>query len=136
LPGVRALSLRNYSVSETCCARPRKRFALVECFEERDTDCRIARCCALKGALARALEAFVAELDGYTLADLIAPARPLERIQAVEVRSAGRAASFRSLRTPLRRSGRPGRCSKSAARARQANASVALGIAAPEDDRS
>ena len=55
-------------------------FALVECFEEGDSDCRIARCCALKSALARALEAFVAELDRYTLADLIAPARPLERI--------------------------------------------------------
>ena len=55
-------------------------FALVECFEERDTECRIARCCALKGALARALEAFLAELDRYTLADLLAPARPLERI--------------------------------------------------------
>ena len=55
-------------------------FALVECFDERDTDCRIARCCALKNVLARASAAFLAELDRCTLADLVTPARPLERI--------------------------------------------------------
>jgi Rrf2 family nitric oxide-sensitive transcriptional repressor len=57
-------------------------YALVECFEEGPTDCRIARVCRLKGALAEALEAFFAALDRYTLADLIAPARPLSRILA------------------------------------------------------
>ena len=55
-------------------------FALVECFEERENDCRITRVCKLKGALAQALEAFLAVLDGCTLADLIVPVRPLARI--------------------------------------------------------
>ncbi len=64
-------------------------FALVECFEGRGTDCRIARCCTLKGALARALEAFLAELDRYTLADLITPAQPLERILKLRQKEPG-----------------------------------------------
>jgi Rrf2 family nitric oxide-sensitive transcriptional repressor len=55
-------------------------FAIVECFEEAGTDCRIARCCGLKGAFAAALDAFLAELDRYTLADMLSPARPLEKI--------------------------------------------------------
>jgi len=54
--------------------------ALVECFEGGAGDCRIARSCVLKQALAEALQAFLAVLDGYTLADLIAPARPLARV--------------------------------------------------------
>ncbi|MFO1363477.1 MAG: Rrf2 family transcriptional regulator [Burkholderiales bacterium] len=57
--------------------------ALVECFESGTTDCRIARACVLKQALAQALEAFLAVLDRYTLADLIAPARPLARMLAL-----------------------------------------------------
>jgi len=57
--------------------------ALVECFEPGPTDCRIARACVLKRALGEALEAFLAVLDGYTLADLIAPARPLTRLLAL-----------------------------------------------------
>ena len=64
-------------------------FALVECFDERQSDCRIARCCTLKGALVRALEAFLAELDRYTLADLIAPAQPLERILKLRQKETG-----------------------------------------------
>lgn len=55
-------------------------FALVECFDEGGTDCRIARCCGLKRAFAAALDAFLAELDRYTLADMLVPARPLEKI--------------------------------------------------------
>jgi Rrf2 family nitric oxide-sensitive transcriptional repressor len=55
-------------------------FALVECFESGDSDCRIARVCVLRRALTQALEAFFAALDRYTLADLIAPAQPLARI--------------------------------------------------------
>jgi Rrf2 family nitric oxide-sensitive transcriptional repressor len=57
--------------------------ALVECFEPGATDCRIARVCVLKQALAQALKAFLAVLDRYTLADLIAPARPLARMLAL-----------------------------------------------------
>jgi Rrf2 family nitric oxide-sensitive transcriptional repressor len=56
-------------------------FALVDCFERADgPDCRIERICALKHALAQALEAFLATLDGYTLADLLVPMRSLTRI--------------------------------------------------------
>lgn len=55
-------------------------FALVECFDTGHSDCRIARVCVLKHALAEALQAFLAALDRYTLADLLAPARPLSRI--------------------------------------------------------
>ena len=55
-------------------------FALVECFDSGGSDCRIERVCALKRVLAQALEAFIATLDRYTLADLVAPARPLVRI--------------------------------------------------------
>ncbi|HUH93087.1 MAG TPA: Rrf2 family transcriptional regulator [Casimicrobiaceae bacterium] len=57
-------------------------FALVECFEGGEPDCRIARVCVLRQALSQALEAFLAALDRYTLADLLAPERPLTRILA------------------------------------------------------
>ncbi|MBS0234696.1 MAG: Rrf2 family transcriptional regulator [Proteobacteria bacterium] len=45
-------------------------FDLVECFGPDDT-CRITRVCRLKHALRRALKAYLAELDGWTLADII-----------------------------------------------------------------
>lgn len=45
-------------------------FALVECFTPGNR-CAITRCCRLRGALHEALEAFVASLDRYTLADLV-----------------------------------------------------------------
>src|SRR5512147_889263 len=48
-------------------------FALVDCFEDGHVDCRIARACVLKNAIAQALEAFLRVLDGYTLADLVVP---------------------------------------------------------------
>ena len=35
--------------------------------------CRIEECCVLRGALRQATRAFLATLDGYTLADLLAP---------------------------------------------------------------
>lgn len=44
---------------------------LVECFDPATSHCRIERICALRGALDEALEAFLATLDGYTLADLV-----------------------------------------------------------------
>jgi Rrf2 family nitric oxide-sensitive transcriptional repressor len=49
---------------------------LVSCFQESDV-CTIQPACVLKGALAEALAAFLAVLDGYTLADLAAPRRKL-----------------------------------------------------------
>lgn len=46
--------------------------ALVECFES-GNECVIAPACRLKGVLAEALQAFLAVLDRYTLADLLIP---------------------------------------------------------------
>lgn len=57
-------------------------FDVVECLEPGRAHCRIAPACVLKGALGEARDAFLAALDRYTLADLIAPARPLARILA------------------------------------------------------
>lgn len=57
--------------------------ALVECFESGAGRCRITRACVLKQALAQALDAFLAVLDRYSLADLVAPAGPLARALAL-----------------------------------------------------
>jgi Rrf2 family transcriptional regulator, nitric oxide-sensitive transcriptional repressor len=45
-------------------------FAMVECFGS-DNHCRITPRCKLRGVLREALGAFMATLDGYTLADLV-----------------------------------------------------------------
>jgi len=50
-------------------------FAMVECFEPGNTQCVLQRNCRLKGLLHQATEAYLAELDAVTLADLVAPAR-------------------------------------------------------------
>lgn len=47
--------------------------ALVACFEGPPGMCRIAPACVLRRALGEALDAFLAVLDDYTLADLLAP---------------------------------------------------------------
>jgi Rrf2 family nitric oxide-sensitive transcriptional repressor len=52
------------------------RHALVECFEESPSACRLLPNCRLKGRLARAREAFLDELDRSTLADCAFPASP------------------------------------------------------------
>ena len=44
---------------------------LVECFDTATSSCRIGAACVLKGVLARAVDAFFAALDEYTLADLL-----------------------------------------------------------------
>ena len=46
--------------------------ALVECFPGGAGNCLIVRACRLKGVLNEALEAFLAVLDRYTIADLTA----------------------------------------------------------------
>ena len=43
---------------------------LVECFGS-DNTCVISPVCSLKGVLGQALDAFLATLDGYTLADIV-----------------------------------------------------------------
>jgi Rrf2 family transcriptional regulator, nitric oxide-sensitive transcriptional repressor len=49
-------------------------FTLVECFDPAINQCRLSSHCRLQGVLARALQAYLAELDGVTLADLVEPA--------------------------------------------------------------
>jgi Rrf2 family transcriptional regulator, nitric oxide-sensitive transcriptional repressor len=51
-----------------------------ECFGDDSGHCAILRACRLKGALAEAAAAFHAVLDGYTLADLVAPRATLSRM--------------------------------------------------------
>ena len=44
---------------------------LLECFEPASSQCKIEPVCALRGILARSLQAFFAVLDEYTLADVL-----------------------------------------------------------------
>ena len=74
-------------------------FRLVECFDERTTNCTMLASCGLKGLFGRALTAYFRELDGATLADIISPprrpaasGRAVVRIQAAH-RGAGHAAA-------------------------------------------
>jgi Rrf2 family transcriptional regulator, nitric oxide-sensitive transcriptional repressor len=54
--------------------------AFVECFDPITSNCHIAPACVLKHALHDALDAFFRTLDGYTLADLVAPRPKLVRL--------------------------------------------------------
>ncbi len=53
---------------------------LVECFDPATNACPIAPACRLAPALDEALGAFLAVLDGYTLADMLVPQRKLVRL--------------------------------------------------------
>ena len=44
---------------------------LVECFSKQPSECRIQSACRLRGAFHKAVQAFYAVLDTYTLADLV-----------------------------------------------------------------
>ena len=57
--------------------------ALVACFEAGKTDCRIVSACVLRSVLHEALDAFLAVLDRYTLADLLVPKSDLARLLAL-----------------------------------------------------
>ncbi len=63
--------------------------ALVECFEP-DGACRIEGSCVLRHALDDALRAFLATLDRYTLADLLAPGQRLSRFLGLDSTSSAR----------------------------------------------
>ena len=54
--------------------------ALVPCFSPSDADCTIYPRCALRVALAKAQNAFLAALDEYSLADLARPRNPLRKL--------------------------------------------------------
>jgi Rrf2 family nitric oxide-sensitive transcriptional repressor len=53
---------------------------IVECFQSSGEGCRIESACVLRKALGEALNAFLSVLDGYTLADLLAPRLRLARL--------------------------------------------------------
>lgn len=53
---------------------------LVECFDESASNCRIEPACVLKGILSRAVDAFFAALEPYTLADLLVSRPKLAKI--------------------------------------------------------
>ena len=55
-------------------------FNIVECFDPATNTCAIIKPCRLKGALSRALNAYLAVLDEYTLGDLTARNPALERL--------------------------------------------------------
>jgi len=65
---------------------------LVPCFAPGDGDCAIERCCVLKKALARAGDAFLEVLDGYSLADLARPRSALRTLLAMPRPAPGRSA--------------------------------------------
>jgi Rrf2 family nitric oxide-sensitive transcriptional repressor len=69
-------------------------FRLVECFDPGSNQCTLSPTCRLKGLFNAALGAYLRELDGTTLADLVAPASPRGTATAVPV------AAPRSLRKP------------------------------------
>lgn len=55
-------------------------FDVVECFDREVSGCRLQGGCVLAGALDEAVGAFLAVLDGYSLADLVKPKRKLRRL--------------------------------------------------------
>jgi Rrf2 family nitric oxide-sensitive transcriptional repressor len=55
-------------------------FTIVECFDREKNTCPITAACRLKGALSKALLAYLAVLDEYTLGDLTQRNAPLMRL--------------------------------------------------------
>jgi Rrf2 family nitric oxide-sensitive transcriptional repressor len=60
---------------------------VIGCLKQRGY-CPIQRICVLRGVLRDATEAFLAELDAYTLADLIKPRRELSWLLLLDKRAA------------------------------------------------
>jgi Rrf2 family nitric oxide-sensitive transcriptional repressor len=56
---------------------------LVECFDRDTNTCPLARACGLKDVLTEAFDAFLAVLDRYSLADLIAEPRWVAQVMAL-----------------------------------------------------
>lgn len=63
--------------------RDMEELGVLGCLQGSDGYCRIEDCCVLRSALRDATNAFLATLDGYTLADLIRPRRALTRLLAL-----------------------------------------------------
>ena len=66
-------------------------FRLVECFDKTTNTCPLTGVCRLKRVLRGALDAYLAELDHVTLADLLPPGRSMSR--AMSLPSATRSVS-------------------------------------------
>lgn len=79
-------------------------FNLVECFDPRTNQCRLSVDCHLKGVLGRALQAYLAVLDGVTLADLLPPPSSTAGMPAVGMALPG---LLPTVALPLRRAGAP-----------------------------
>jgi len=55
-------------------------FTMVECFDPKSNSCAISGPCRLRGVLSKALQAYFAVLDEYTLADLAVKNPVLQRV--------------------------------------------------------
>jgi len=77
--------------------------AIVPCFAEQAI-CMIEPECILQRAMHKALQTFLAELDGYTLADLVAPRRKLSALLDIQLsdRDRGPDTGQRSRKRPRR----------------------------------
>lgn len=58
-------------------------FRIVECFDQATNSCCIVPACRLKHLLREALDAWIAVLNGATLADLVTRPAPLRRLLAL-----------------------------------------------------
>ena len=61
-------------------------FRMVECFNPDSNTCRLDGVCRLKGTLSQALQAYMAVLDGVTLADLVAPGTAVSTVPLTAVK--------------------------------------------------
>jgi Rrf2 family transcriptional regulator, nitric oxide-sensitive transcriptional repressor len=76
--GIR-LSRRARDINIGQVVRDTEELDIIGCLAQRGY-CPIQRICVLRGVLSDATDAFLAELDGYTLADLIKPRRELSSL--------------------------------------------------------
>jgi Rrf2 family transcriptional regulator, nitric oxide-sensitive transcriptional repressor len=76
--GIR-LSRRARDINIGQVVRDTEELEVIGCLAQRGY-CPIQRICVLRGVLSDATDAFLAELDGYTLADLIKPRRELSSL--------------------------------------------------------
>jgi Rrf2 family transcriptional regulator, nitric oxide-sensitive transcriptional repressor len=75
------LAMRPESISiGTVVRQVEPDFGVVPCLRAGDAPCVIAPACRLKRVLAGATDRFLAELDQYTLADLLEPRQKLQRL--------------------------------------------------------
>ena len=66
-----------------------RELGVLGCLQDRSGYCRIEECCVLRRALREATSAFLATLDRYTLADLMAPRQALSLVLQLNVAEEG-----------------------------------------------